>query len=115
MSHYISRNSDFLFVSEPTPSSGEGSYLPPEPLIKETLDKFREAPLIGLEYIIEILRPRQEPIYKCMICKNTFDSVGIIADVVSTNHRLGYLVQYFDITKIFKAIYWLKVQYYFSR
>ncbi len=77
---------------DPIPASSGGHYLPPEPLIKESLDKFREAPLIGLEYIIEILRPRQEPIYKCMICKKSFDSLGVVADVVSTNHRLGYLV-----------------------
>jgi hypothetical protein len=81
-----------LFLVDPIPASRSGLYVPPEALIKETLDKFREAPLIGLEYIIEILRPRQEPIYKCMICKKSFDSVGVVPDVVSTNHRLGYLV-----------------------
>ena len=73
-------------------TSCSGPYLPPEPLIKETLDRFREAPLIGVEYIVEILIPRNEPMYKCMICKNTFDAAGIVADLVSANHRLKYLV-----------------------
>jgi hypothetical protein len=84
-------------TADPIPLSIPKPYVPSEPLVKEFLDNFREAPLIGLEYIIEILRPRQDPIYKCMICKQSFDLAGLIADLVSVNHRMGYLKLFFPV------------------
>ena len=94
-----------ISLADPLAATSGGSYVPAEPLIKETLDKFREAPLIGVEYIVEILRPRSEPSYKCMICKNTFDAAGIIADLVSTTHRLKYLVRKLFVKKVKTFLY----------
>ena len=53
-----------ILFSGPNSSSNyqNANYVPSEPLVKEFLDKFREAPLIGLEYVIEVLRPRQDPV-----------------------------------------------------
>ena len=79
----------FVVSTEPEPKVDTS---PSEPLILDALTRFKEAPLIGLEYVVEILRSRSEPIYKCMICRRTFESDELIADVISTTHRLGYLV-----------------------
>ena len=79
----------FVVSTEPEPKVDTS---PSEPLILDALTRFKEAPLIGLEYVVEILRSRSEPIYKCMICRRTFESDELIGDVISTTHRLGYLV-----------------------
>jgi hypothetical protein len=34
---------------------GEGSLVPHEPIIFKLFDKFKDAPLIGLEYLVEII------------------------------------------------------------
>ncbi len=67
--------------------------LPTEPVIFQILDKFKEAPLIGLEYVVEIIHgPSVDPSYECLLCNTRFDSSGVVSDVVSASHRLKYLV-----------------------
>lgn len=75
--------------------STESGYVPSTALITNLLAKFREAPLIGLEYIVEILNQDQDPIYKCLLCSSKHDVKGIVGDLVSAKHRLTYLKRFF--------------------
>ena len=60
------------------------------------LNLFQDAPLVGLEFIIEIQRQetRQEPTYFCLLCRRNFDAKGLISDVLSGEHRLEYVVSW---------------------
>ncbi len=76
--------------SEPAPPGEEPSSTS-DLLIGEKLEQFREAPLIGLEFIVEI---QDGPSYKCALCNKSFsDDDGVLADVVSVEHRMAYLVR----------------------
>ena len=66
------------------------------------LNKFQDAPLIGLEFLVEILHGPSsagpsggstDPIYHCILCDKTFDAAGVISDVLSAEHRLAYMVR----------------------
>ncbi len=75
--------------SEPAPPGEEPSSTS-DSLIGEKLEQYHEAPLIGLEFIIEI---QDGPSYKCALCnKSIADEDGVIADIVSVEHRMAYLV-----------------------
>ena len=80
----------FLF-SEPAPP-GEEAPLPAEAAIQQMVDDFKEAPLIGIEFIVEILVPNADPIYKCELCCTTLTAKTVISDLISSAHRLKYLV-----------------------
>ena len=82
-----------LFLDlEPIPPGEEVSSLC-ESVIKPKLDAYKELPLIGLEYLVEISGSRHEdPIFKCLLCKTTLNEETVISDFTSTDHRLEYLV-----------------------
>jgi len=74
--------------------------LPHEPVIYRLFDKFREAPLIGIEYIVEIIHgPNVDPSYECLLCKTSLDSKDVISDVISAKHRLKYLEKFYPIAR----------------
>lgn len=82
-----------LFSGSDLAPPGEESLIPNEPVIFQLFDKFREAPLIGLEFIVEIIHgPNVDPTYECLLCMTCLDPNGVISDVVSAKHRLKYLV-----------------------
>ena len=75
------------------PGEETSPLLASEPVIFKILDKFKEVPLIGLEYIVEVIHgPSTDPTYECLLCNTKFDSSGVVSDVVSAFHRLKYLV-----------------------
>lgn len=77
---------------------GEESLVPHEPIIYKVLDKFKDAPLIGLEYLVEIIHgPNAEPTYECLLCCTCLDSQGVISCMVSAKHRLRYLEKFYPI------------------
>ena len=85
----------FLKITDPTEPAppGEDSTPYSESTIRDKLEKYRDAPLIGLEYLVEIQSSRHsDPIFKCLLCKKTFDEDGVIPDLISPEHRLAYLV-----------------------
>ena len=71
-----------------------------EPMLQSTpaeiqgiLEEFSGAALIGLEYLVEISRPKKaEPVYSCLLCQRDFPAIGVMDDVLSAEHRVLYLV-----------------------
>ena len=91
---------------QPTPPGEEmEAVTPSEPAIKRLLDSFRDAPVIGAEFIVEILRPRDQPLYHCCLCDTNFDAAGIVSCLISARHRLEYLRKYFPTaSKLFDKV-----------
>ena len=91
-------NTFFLFpiLGADVAPPGEGSLVPHEPIIFKLFDKFKDAPLIGLEYLVEIIHgPNVDPTYENLLTKTTLNAKDVISDVVSARHRLKYLVSNF--------------------
>ena len=87
----------FPFLGADVAPPGEGSLVPHEPIIFKLFDKFKDAPLIGLEYLVEIIPgPNVDPTYENLLTKTTLNAKDVISDVVSARHRLKYLVSNFD-------------------
>ena len=79
-------------VAEPAPP-GEESAPFSESSIRDKLEQYRDAPLIGLEYLVEIQGSRHsDPIFKCLLCNKTLNEEGVIQDLTSPVHRMAYLV-----------------------
>ena len=92
-SNFIRSTSFVLFSDlEPIPPGEELSSLS-ESFIKPKLDAYKELPIIGLEYLVEISGSRHDdPVFKCLLCDTTLNEETVISDVTSTDHRLAYLV-----------------------
>ena len=89
----FSLNFYFPYVGADVPPPGEEALIPREPIIFKVFDQFREAPLIGLEYIVEIIHgPNVDPTYECLLCKTTLRANDVLSCVISAKHRLNYLV-----------------------
>ena len=74
--------------------------LPHEPVIYRLFDKFKEAPLIGIEYIVEIIHgPNVDPTYECLLCHKSLDSKDVISCIISAKHRLNYLEKFYPIAR----------------
>jgi hypothetical protein len=64
------------------------------------LDKYRDAPLVGIEFIVEVAPSANadgeddEPAYHCFLCDRPTDVVGLIPCIISAEHRLAYLVSW---------------------
>jgi len=74
--------------------------LPHEPVIYRLFDKFKEAPLIGIEYIVEIIHGANvDPSYECLLCCKSLDSKDVISCLISAKHRLKYLEKFYPIAR----------------
>ena len=88
---------DDIFIASDISPPGE-DLLPHEPVIYRLFDKFKEAPLIGLEYIVEIIHgPNVDPTYENLLTKTSLDSKDVISSLISAEHRLKYLVRFTEI------------------
>jgi hypothetical protein len=91
---------------EPTPPGEEQSATPAEPIVMRLLNAFHDAPVIGAEFVVEIVRGRDlPPAYHCALCDTNFDASGLVSDLISAKHRLEYLRSYFPIaSKMFSKV-----------
>jgi len=81
---------------EPAPPGEEDSLVPSEASIQRLLDDYKEAPLIGIEYLVEILSlDNAPPSYKCLLCDTNLDVNSVISCLTSSTHRLKYLKRYY--------------------
>lgn len=72
--------------------------------IQSKIDKYKNVPFIGLEYLLELrLGDNKEPGYLCILCEKRGDPRTIMDHMTSYKHRLKYLVK-FPITFIGTAI-----------
>jgi hypothetical protein len=83
-----------IYPGEPIPPGFEDE-MPNESYLSSILMNV-EKPLIGLEYVVELLDNKaKEPLYICMLCDKRCDPRNIIAQVTSHRHRMKYLVRIF--------------------
>ncbi|PNF34078.1 hypothetical protein B7P43_G01165 [Cryptotermes secundus] len=61
--------------------------------IQATLDSHKSSPLIGLEYLVELVPDEtgKEPMYVCMLCDKKGDPRVAMAHITSYNHRSKYI------------------------
>ncbi len=59
------------------------------------LASYQDAPLIGIEFVVEVRRPGLDQIYFCYLCNRQTDRVGLIPCLISAKHRLAFLRRYF--------------------
>lgn len=80
---------------EPVPPGFE-DVVKPVAELQVILSKYRSSPLIGLEYIIELIMGEKRPrTYHCALCDKICDTKDIIDHIKSYEHRCKYLVSYF--------------------
>ena len=63
-----------------------------EGVLSSLLPLFQAAPLVGVEYIVEILVDNDDPIYSCLLCKFRADVKELLYHLMSAQHRMSYLV-----------------------
>ncbi|XP_023246600.1 uncharacterized protein LOC106644718 [Copidosoma floridanum] len=64
--------------------------------IQKSLDRHRSSPLVGLEYLLELMDPdSSEPSYTCTLCDKRGDPRTVMAHITSYNHRMTYLNRHF--------------------
>ncbi|KAF5288762.1 hypothetical protein FQA39_LY15253 [Lamprigera yunnana] len=65
--------------------------------IQERLDNFTVGPLIGLEYLFELVEydRDKEPSYLCLLCDKKGDPRTVIAHLASYNHIIQYTQRHF--------------------
>ena len=91
-------NLDFFLASDISPPGED--LIPREPVIYRLFDKFKEAPLIGIEYIVEIIHGANvDPSYECLLCHKSLESKDVISCVISAKHRLRYLEKFYPIAR----------------
>jgi hypothetical protein len=92
-----------------TPFCSASSLLPPsgerqgeqlldwrEPgLVSRLLPQYRVAPLVGTEFLLEVVNLEAEPAVSCFLCHFTCDLEGLMYHLLSARHRLAFLVNNF--------------------
>ena len=64
--------------------------------IQMSLDRHRSSPLVGLEYLLELVDSEStEPSYTCVLCDKRGDPRTVMAHITSYNHRITYLNRHF--------------------
>lgn len=77
---------------EPVPPGMENEVKPVAEL-QATIDRFREGPMVGLEYIMELSTAgSKEPSYHCVLCDKKGDPRTIVVHITSYIHRMKFLV-----------------------
>ncbi|KAG7188958.1 hypothetical protein KM043_008556 [Ampulex compressa] len=105
-----SKRSDIVKAAQPAQSGAIGDGLAPgEPVppgmedqitrtttIQMSLDRHRSSPLVGLEYLLELVdNDSCEPSYTCVLCDKRGDPRTVMAHITSYNHRITYLNRHF--------------------
>ncbi|XP_044004555.1 uncharacterized protein CG7065-like [Aphidius gifuensis] len=87
--------SDSLAPGEPAPPGMEDQ-VNRITSIQVSLDRHQSSPLVGLEYLLEIIdNDSPEPSYKCVLCEKRGDPRTVMAHITSYNHRMTYLHRHF--------------------
>uniref|UniRef100_A0A8D8H6U8 Uncharacterized protein CG7065 n=4 Tax=Culex pipiens TaxID=7175 RepID=A0A8D8H6U8_CULPI len=80
---------------EPVPPGMENEVKPVAEL-QATIDRFREGPMVGLEYVMELTSPSlREPSYHCVLCDKKGDPRTIIVHITSYIHRSKFLEKHY--------------------
>ncbi|XP_066588406.1 uncharacterized protein CG7065-like [Prorops nasuta] len=87
--------SNTLAPGEPIPPGMEDQ-ITRTTTIQVSLDRHRSSPLVGLEYLLELVDSDScEPSYTCVLCDKRGDPRTVMAHITSYNHRITYLNRHF--------------------
>jgi hypothetical protein len=64
-------------------------------LVSRLLPQYRVAPLVGTEFLLEVVNLEAEPAVSCFLCHFTCDLEGLMYHLLSARHRLAFLVNNF--------------------
>jgi len=85
-----------LAPGEPIPPGMEDQITSKTTAIQMSLDRHRSSPLVGLEYLLELVDSDcNEPSYTCVLCDKRGDPRTVMAHITSYNHRITYLNRHF--------------------
>ncbi|XP_050068181.1 uncharacterized protein CG7065-like [Anopheles maculipalpis] len=76
--------------------------------LQNVLDGYRDGPLVGLEYIIELTDPvtGSDPMYSCILCNvNDSNESGITTHMISLGHRFKFLEKHYPTVRKILAPY----------
>ena len=61
-------------------------------VLSSLLPLYKAAPLIGVQFIVEVLAGDEDPEYHCLLCKFKSGPSELMFHLLSAEHRLCYLV-----------------------
>lgn len=67
------------------------------PVIQEMLDQFKACPLLGLDYIFEVLQNSDTPVYHCALCTKNHNERDIMSHIISTTHVFNFIKEFFPL------------------
>ncbi|KAF4520445.1 hypothetical protein B566_EDAN004017 [Ephemera danica] len=92
-----------LAPGEPVPPGFEDE-IKRVPMCQEMLDSFKDSPLLGLEYLVELMGDDEESgRMVCFLCDKTASNLSpttrqnIISHFIGTTHRIAYLKRHFPL------------------
>jgi hypothetical protein len=63
--------------------------------LSQLLPLYRLAPIIGVEFLLEVVNMEGEGAAVCFLCDVTTDLEGLMYHLLSARHRLTYLVNFY--------------------
>ena len=67
------------------------------PVLQEMVDQFTLCPLLGLDYVVEILAGHLEPSYHCAVCSVDITMSDLMHHLTSLNHVLTFIKEFFEV------------------
>jgi hypothetical protein len=63
-------------------------------VLSRLLPLYRVAPIIGVEFLLEVVNLEEEASCCCFLCHVSLDLEALMYHLLSARHRLAYLVSY---------------------
>uniref|UniRef100_A0A182VFQ8 C2H2-type domain-containing protein n=1 Tax=Anopheles merus TaxID=30066 RepID=A0A182VFQ8_ANOME len=78
--------------------SASPSSMKPQARLQNVLDGYRDGPLVGLEYIVELIDSANgaDPVYSCVLCNlHNNNESGITTHMIGMGHRFKFLEKHY--------------------
>ena len=82
------------------PLSGTVDLVPDRSLLSRLLEKYIVGPVIGLEFVVEVLVGRADPEYRCALCRIISNILDIMEHLLSADHKLAFMVRMFKLPSV---------------
>jgi len=79
------------------PLSSTVDLVPDRSLLSRLLEKYMVGPVIGLEYVVEILVGRADPEYRCTLCRIISNIMDLMEHLLSADHKLAFMARFFPL------------------
>jgi len=88
---------NMLDFSQTDSPSASPPAVPTRPVVSHLLSRYKVAPLLGLDYIVEVLVGRTDAEYHCLLCETISTARLLMFHLLSAQHRVGYLQNRFRV------------------